>query len=97
MTHEDGAGLHALITGRVQGVGFRDSTQRFAQAHALTGWVRNLPDGRVEIMAEGAHDDLQALIMFLEQGPPASRVDSVSVGWRAASHAFTHFEVTTFD
>ena len=62
------------LTGRVQGVGFRRFVRRAAQDLGLTGQVRNLPDGRVEIEAAGAPDRLDALRERLRQGPPGARV-----------------------
>ena len=68
---------HYIVSGRVQGVGFRFFVQRAAQVEGLHGWVRNLGDGRVETRAEG---DIEALVRFERQvrtGPRASRVDHV--------------------
>jgi len=59
-----------FISGRVQGVFFRDHTQRWASSLRIKGWVRNLPDGRVEAVAEGLKKDIDSLIRELEQGPP---------------------------
>jgi len=66
-----------LITGRVQGVGFRWFVARQAHAAGLTGWVRNLPDGRVEIVACGESDALATLGARLHSGPPAATVERV--------------------
>lgn len=66
-----------VVTGRVQGVGFRAATQRKGRELALTGWVRNRNDGCVEGAAYGAVDALDAFIDWLHQGPPAARVESV--------------------
>lgn len=66
-----------LIAGRVQGVGFRWSTYREANGTGLAGWVRNLPDGRVEVVAKGAELALQQLDAFLRTGPPGARVENV--------------------
>jgi acylphosphatase len=60
------ARLHCLFSGEVQGVGFRRHTERQALALGLRGWVRNLPDGRVEMVAEGPPADLEALVKHLE-------------------------------
>lgn len=72
--------VRVLVGGRVQGVFFRDTTRRRAQELGLTGWVRNLPDGRVEAVFEGAEKDVRAAVDFVRRGPPLSDV--------------THFEVT---
>lgn len=69
--------LHALVNGRVQGVWFRGWTREQAASLNLSGWVRNLPDGRVEALAQGPEDRLQSLLSLLHQGPGQARVDSV--------------------
>jgi acylphosphatase len=66
-----------LVSGQVQGVYFRASTQSRARALGLRGHVRNLPDGRVEVVAGGAPQALAELEAWLHQGPPAARVDTV--------------------
>lgn len=66
-----------LISGRVQGVGFRWWTRRAALALGLRGTVRNLPDGHVRVDAEGAPADLQRLLELLHEGPPAAHVARV--------------------
>jgi acylphosphatase len=73
--------LHAVVSGRVQGVGFRASAQQVAQRLGLAGWVRNLADGRVELHAEGPATALDQLLDWLRQGPSLSRVDGVDVDW----------------
>ncbi len=66
-----------VVTGRVQGVGFRWFVEREAVQLGLTGWVRNRPDGDVEVMATGTRDQHRTLRQKLQQGPRASRVDHV--------------------
>ena len=68
-----------LIGGRVQGVGFRYFTEDVAQREGLLGWVRNLPDGRVEAQAEGDADALERFERSLRHGPPHARVEHVDV------------------
>lgn len=79
----DRARLHLLVSGLVQGVFFRQTTVDEARRLGLAGWVRNLPDGRVEVEAEGARDALQRLLAFCRRGPPAARVDDVEADWKA--------------
>lgn len=69
--------MHAVVRGRVQGVGFRYSTQLTAERLGLSGWVQNRPDGTVELEAEGSDDALQALRAWLEHGPPSAEVAAV--------------------
>ena len=71
--------LRALADGRVQGVGFRQATAKQADTLALDGWVRNLTDGRVEVLFEGADEHVQALANWLEQGPEHAEVTQVSL------------------
>jgi acylphosphatase len=68
-----------LVRGRVQGVGFRWFVEREANTLGIAGWVRNRPDGTVEILAEGTREQLSSLHSRLRQGPRASRVDEVEV------------------
>ena len=67
-------GIHCFVTGRVQGVCFRMFTQRQAEINDLTGWVRNLPDGRVEVMAFGNEQQLDKLNNWLKSGPSMAQV-----------------------
>ena len=85
--------LHAQISGRVQGVYFRDTTQREATRLELTGWVKNKADGSVEVLAEGPQPQLETLLQFLNVGPTHARVEKVVTNWLAATGEFTAFEV----
>ncbi len=82
------------VRGRVQGVFFRASTQREAKRLGLTGWVRNRPDGGVDILAEGEEDELKDLIAWANKGPSASRVERVDVRWRSFSGDYSDFRIT---
>jgi acylphosphatase len=77
----DRARVHLLVSGRVQGVAFRAATVDEARRLGVDGWVRNLPDGRVEAEAEGERKALEALAAWCRIGPPAARVDGVDVRW----------------
>ena len=68
-----------IISGRVQGVGFRYFTEAAALREGLHGWVKNLPDGRVEVLAEGDADALLRFERQVRHGPPAARVEHVEV------------------
>ncbi len=73
--------VHIVVTGRVQGVGFRHFIATRARALGLTGAVRNLPTGQVEITAEGGAPAVEALIAAARSGPPGSRVRDLQVHW----------------
>ena len=79
--------LHAIVSGRVQGVFFRASAREEALRLGLGGWVRNLPDGGVEVEAIGPTDRLQAFLLWLHGGPAAARVEGVDAQWREAPDA----------
>ena len=83
MTNSNTKRAHLLIGGRVQGVGFRYSTTIEADSLGLSGWVRNLPDGRVEVVAEGPRAVVERLIEWCRQGPRYAWVDKVDVDWEA--------------
>ncbi len=68
-----------LISGRVQGVFFRDTCRRVAQQHGVSGWVRNLPDGTVEAVFEGPAEDVGRLVQWSRQGPRTAVVEDVRV------------------
>ncbi|GAC1354331.1 MAG: acylphosphatase [Polyangiales bacterium] len=87
--------VHVVVKGRVQGVFFRAATQREAKRLGLSGWVKNRPDGAVEILAEGEEQSLRQLCMWAEKGPSAARVDDVLVRWRA--YAGDHSGFRTVD
>ncbi len=90
---EEQARLHAIVSGIVQGVNFRYYTRREAQRLLLTGWVRNNPDGTVEVIAEGPRPRLERLLAFLQSGPPAARVTGVTITWQRARGEFSAFEI----
>ena len=79
--------LHVLVTGRVQGVFFRESTRREADALGLSGWVRNLPDGRVEAVFSGPRERCERALAFVNVGPPAASVTHVDTRWEETSAA----------
>lgn len=85
--------MHAIVHGRVQGVFFRDYTQRKALELGLGGWVRNLPDGTVETVFEGEDDAIRRMGAWLHQGSPQARVDRVELEPLAAEYGFADFHV----
>jgi acylphosphatase len=85
--------VHVLVKGIVQGVFYRDFTQRQAEKFGLAGWVRNVRDGRVEAVAEGAAEDVVRWLSALRQGPSSSRVDEVEIVQDEAVEELDGFEV----
>lgn len=93
MTDSNRVRLHGIVSGVVQGVNFRWYTQRRANELGLTGWVRNLPDGSVEFVAEGARADLERLLDFVHVGPSMAVVENVDTQWSPATGEFYRFEI----
>jgi acylphosphatase len=83
----------AVVSGRVQGVGFRFFAERAAKKAGVFGWVRNLPDGRVETVVEGSDDAVERYLSEIRKGPFGSRVTDVAVEDRQPGN-FDSFEVT---
>lgn len=84
---------HLHISGRVQGVSFRASTQVQAQKLGVTGWVRNLQDGRVEAVLQGPKAKVDELIRWCHTGPPSAKVEKVDVAWEPGAEEFSGFDV----
>jgi acylphosphatase len=85
--------VHVLVSGRVQGVFFRDSTRSQAEQFGLNGWVRNTEDGRVEAVFEGDSEAVRQMVEWCESGPSSADVDDVSVEQETPSGEFSGFEV----
>ena len=81
------------VTGRVQGVGYRDFARRCAERAGVTGYAMNLGDGSVRVVAEGMRGVLEALIGELERGPRPARVERIDVAWTAARGEFAEFSI----
>lgn len=88
-------GVHVLIEGRVQGVGFRFFTKEHAQKLGLTGWVRNTFDGNVEAYAEGLKEDLEIWLTHLQRGPRSAYVTNIRKEWSIAQGKFRNFQVVS--
>ncbi|MBL7170105.1 MAG: acylphosphatase [Candidatus Aenigmarchaeota archaeon] len=86
-------GVHCFVSGRVQGVSFRSFTTRVAEKLGLTGWVKNLPDGRVESVVEGEEKNVEKFLKLLNKGSILSRVDKVKVEKEKYTGMFSDFEV----
>lgn len=85
--------VHVIVHGRVQGVYFRASTRERARHLGLAGWVRNCPDGSVELIAEGEQGRLEQLVTWCHGGPPGARVTALQVEWQEATGEFAGFVV----
>ncbi len=85
--------LHCLISGKVQGVNFRSWIKDLADSFGLKGWVRNLHDGRVEVLAQGDEEALETFKGKLAQGSNRSRVEHVQTNWTDYDKEYTRFEL----
>ena len=83
----------ATVSGKVQGVWFRDSTRQEAIKLKVTGWVKNIPGGTVYLEAEGEENNLKYLERWLHIGSPHSRVDRVDLQWREPTNTYLTFEI----
>jgi acylphosphatase len=84
---------HVYVSGGVQGVFFRDSARERAEQFGLAGWVRNLPDGRVEAVFEGPREKVREMVRWCEDGPPHATVKDVDAEFEAPDGDLTGFEV----
>ena len=87
------ARLHVVLSGRVQGVAYRYFAEKRASSLGLLGWVRNLFDGRVEVVAEGERAVLESFLAELRKGPRLALVESAEVRWDGATGEFVGFTV----
>jgi acylphosphatase len=85
--------VHLMVTGRVQGVGFRAYVQHTAHKLGLAGWVRNVGINRVETVAEGHPDVLMNFIEAVRSGPRSGRVDDLRLNWEDKLENFAKFEI----
>lgn len=85
-SHNEMTTVRLCITGLVQGVGYRSFARRVALLHDVTGFVKNLPDGRVQVLARGSKECLEALICELKKGPFMARVEEIQVEWNPSVH-----------
>lgn len=84
---------HVFISGLVQGVFFRWETRREAYKRHVTGWVRNLPDGRVEAVFEGERSSVMEMLSFCRRGPPGAIVRDVKIKWEEPTGEFKDFKI----
>jgi acylphosphatase len=93
LNSEDRKRAHAYVSGRVQGVFFRDSAREEAHRLRLAGWVRNLPDGRVEALFEGPPEAVDRMVEWCREGPRHAEVEEVEVAYEAPRGDLRAFEV----
>jgi len=87
------ARAHFFVSGRVQGVFFRSQTQEKARQLKLGGWIRNLPDGRVEVVAEGEKEKIEELIRWTKKGSTLARVSGLKIEWQEFKGEFNEFKI----
>ena len=85
--------VQVIVRGRVTGVFFRAAAQREARRLGATGWIKNRPDGSLEIVAEGEEEAVKEIVSWAHHGPSAARVDSVDVRWRGYTGEFSDFRI----
>ncbi len=85
--------MQVIVSGRVQGVFFRAYTEKAAVSFNLTGWVRNLPDGRVEILVEGKDADVDAMLTWCRKGSPSSNVTGTEISEEPFAGEFSRFSI----
>jgi len=84
---------HVYVSGLVQGVFFRWHTREEALRLGVKGWVRNLPDGRVEAVFEGEKEAVEQMLEFCRRGPPGAEVENVEVRWEKPTGEFSTFKI----
>ncbi|MCK4497117.1 MAG: acylphosphatase [Candidatus Aenigmarchaeota archaeon] len=87
------ARAHVWISGEVQGVFFRSNVRSQAMLREIRGWVKNLPDGRVEALFEGNKDEIEELLEFCKEGPAGANVNNIEVKWEKSTSGFRDFEI----
>jgi acylphosphatase len=96
MSSASGEGMvraHVFVSGLVQGVFFRMHTKRMADSLNVTGWVRNLPDGRVEAVFEGRRKEVEKMVEWCKRGPSGAVVKDVNVTWQEYRGEFKNFRI----
>jgi len=85
--------VHIVVSGRVQGVFFRAETKEKAQQFGVTGWVKNLSEGRVEAVFEGKKPKVEELVEWAKKGPSGAIVNDLDLSWEEYRGEFTNFEI----
>jgi len=84
---------HVVVSGRVQGVFFRAETQEKAKELGISGWVKNLSEGRVEAVFEGERAKVEQMVEWAKKGPPGAIVDHLDLSWEEHQGEFSNFEI----
>lgn len=84
---------HIFVSGRVQGVTFRLRARRVARQVGVKGWVKNLSDGRVELIVEGKREKIQSLVEWIKSSPFLVRVDNLEIDWEEYQNEFNNFSI----
>ena len=85
--------VHLLISGRVQGVFFRDNMRRLAKKFKINGWVKNLFDGQVEAVLEGEKKSVEKVVNWAKRGPILAKVEKIEIDWQEYKDEFSDFEI----
>lgn len=85
--------VKVLVSGRVQGVFFRQNTKDLAKKFGLKGWVKNLPNGKVEAVVEGKKETVEKLVEWLKKGPSLAKVEDLKIDWQEAKGDFEDFQI----
>ena len=85
--------VQVIVHGRVTGAFFRAATQREARRLGVSGWVKNRPDGTVELVAEGEEESVKEIVSWAHRGPSAARVDRIEIRWRGYTGEFSDFSI----
>lgn len=83
-----------MVSGKVQGIFYRASCEEIAKSYGLNGWVRNLPSGEVEVLAQGEKEKIEKLIQWCKKGPSGAKVIDVEVKWTEVKESFSTFFIS---
>jgi acylphosphatase len=85
--------VHVFVSGRVQGVFFRDKTRQKAEEMRVRGWIRNLLDGRVEAVFEGGKEEVEKMVDWVREGPAFAQIEKLDIAWEDYEDEFNDFEI----
>jgi len=89
----DKARVHIFVSGLVQGVFFRENTRQEAEKLGIKGWVKNLPDGKVEAVFEGDRNKVEEMIEWSKKGPSPAKVENIDLNWEDFQNEFSEFNI----